>query len=138
MTTPTTPRCPVRPAVPLAVWPVAQTSAQYQRAGRYLPACSQHPAKMLPELARRIVTEYSTPGQVVVDPLAGIGTTLVEAALVDRRAIGIEVEPRWTAIARANLDHVLDDDHRDLAEDTASVTPGRWATCSATSPARST
>jgi modification methylase len=71
---------------------------------------------MLPELARRIVTEYSTPGQVVVDPLAGIGTTLVEAALVDRRAIGVEVEPRWTAIAKANLDHVLDDDHRDLAE----------------------
>ena len=116
MTTPATHRCPVRPVVPLAVWPVAQTSAQYQRAGRYLPACSQHPAKMLPELARRIVAEYSTPGQVVVDPLAGIGTTLVEAALVDRRAIGIEVEPRWTAIAQANLDHVLDDDHRDLAE----------------------
>ena len=116
MTTPTIPRCPVRPAVPLAVWPVAQTSAQYQRAGRSLPACSQHPAKMFPELARRIVTEYSTPGQVVVDPLAGIGTTLVEAALLDRRSIGIEVEPRWTAIARANLDHVLDDDHRDLAE----------------------
>src|ERR1035438_60590 len=58
--------------------------AQYQRAGRYLPACSQHPAKMFPELARRIVPEYSTPGQVVLDPLAGIGTTLVEAALVDR------------------------------------------------------
>ena len=116
MTTRTVHRCPVRPAVPLAVWPVAQTSAQYQRAGRYLPACSQHPAKMFPELARRIVTEYSTPGQVVLDPLAGIGTTLVEAALVDRRAIGIEVEPRWTAIARANLDHVLDDDHRDFAE----------------------
>ena len=83
MTTPTIPRCPVRPAVPLAVWPVAQTSAQYQRAGCYLPACSQHPAKMFPELARRIVTEYSTPGQVVVDPLAGIGTTVVEAALLD-------------------------------------------------------
>jgi DNA modification methylase len=38
---------------------------------------------MFPELARRIVTEYSTPGQVVVDPLAGIGTTVVEAALLD-------------------------------------------------------
>ena len=73
------------PTVPLAVWPVAQTTAQWQRAGRYLPACSQHPGKMLPELARRIVVEYSAPGELVVDPLAGIGTTVAEAALLGRQ-----------------------------------------------------
>jgi len=121
MTTPTTPRCPTRPtpshpAVPLAVWPVAQTSAQYQRAGRYLPACAEHPAKMLPELARRIVTEYSAPGALVVDVMAGIATTVVEAALLGRRAIGVEVEPRWVALAEANLDHMLDPGQRPLAE----------------------
>lgn len=41
--------------VPLAVWPCAQTSAQYQRTSRCLPASSAHPGKMLPELARRLV-----------------------------------------------------------------------------------
>jgi DNA modification methylase len=102
--------------VPLAVWPVAQTSAQYQRAGRYLPECAQHPAKMLPELARRIVTEYSTPGQIVVDVMAGIGTTVVEAAALDRRAVGVEVEHRWAEVARANIDHFLDPAHRPLTE----------------------
>ncbi len=121
MTTPTTPRSAARPTpsdpvVPLAVWPVAQTSAQYQRTGRYLPECAQHPAKMLPELARRIITEYSTPGQTVVDVMAGIGTTVVEAAALDRRAVGVEVEPRWAEVARANVDHVLDRAHRTLAE----------------------
>ncbi len=121
MTTPTTPRSPARPtpsgpAVPLAVWPVAQTSAQYQRAGRYLPECAEHPAKMLPELARRIVTEYSNPGALVVDVMAGIATTVVEAALLGRRAIGVEVEPRWAALATANLDHMLDPERRALAE----------------------
>ncbi len=60
---------------------------------------------MLPELARRIVTEYSDPGALVVDPLAGIGTTAVEAALLDRRAIGVELEERWVALAEENLDH---------------------------------
>ena len=78
MTTPTTPCPPTTPTAPLASWPVAHTTARYQRAGRYLPGCTAHPGKMLPELARRIVTEYSSAGQVV-DPLAGIGTTLVEA-----------------------------------------------------------
>ncbi|MDA8292205.1 MAG: DNA methyltransferase [Actinomycetota bacterium] len=102
--------------MPLAVWPVAQTSAQYQRAGRYLPGCAEHPAKMLPELARRIVAEYSSPGALVVDVMAGIATTVVEAALLGRRAIGVEVEPRWAALATANLDHMLDPGQRHLAE----------------------
>lgn len=96
-----------RPEVPLALWPVAQTSAQYQRAGRYLPGCTAHPGKMLPTLAARIITEYSAPGQLVVDPMCGIGTTLVEAATLGRRAIGVELETRWADLATANLEHVL-------------------------------
>jgi DNA modification methylase len=102
--------------VPLAIWPVAQTTAQWQRAGRYLPAVTAHPGNMLPELARRIITEYSKPGQLIVDPLAGIGTTIAEAALLDRRAVGIELEERWAELAEQNLDHMLDPDRRALAE----------------------
>ncbi|MGH8995732.1 MAG: TRM11 family SAM-dependent methyltransferase [Acidimicrobiales bacterium] len=119
MTTTTTPRCPARharPEVPLALWPVAQRTAQYQRAGRYLAACTAHPGKMLPELARRIVCEYSAPGHLVLDPMCGIGTTLVEAALTGRRAVGVELEPRWAALCRENLDHMLDPARRRLAE----------------------
>ena len=102
--------------VPLALWPVAQVSPQYQRAGRYDPASAAHPGKMLPALASRIVAEYSAPGDRVLDPLAGIGTTLVEAALADRRAIGVELESRWAAVADANCDRLLDAAHRDLAQ----------------------
>jgi tRNA G10 N-methylase Trm11 len=103
-------------SVPLAVWPCAQTSAQYQRIGRYLPASSRHPGKMLPELARRLVTEYCPPGGLVVDPMCGIGTTLVEAATVGRRAVGVELEQRWAELARANLDHALPRDQAALTE----------------------
>jgi hypothetical protein len=93
--------------LPLAVWPCAQTSAQYQRAGRDLPASTTHPAKMLPELARRIISEYSPPGGLVVDPMCGIGTTLVEAVALGRRAVGVELEARWAELARANLAFTL-------------------------------
>ena len=93
--------------LPLAVWRCANTSPQSQRAGRYLPASTAHPAKMAPELARRILAAYSQPGQLVIDPLCGIGTTLVEAAALGRRAVGVELEPRWAEIARANLTHAL-------------------------------
>jgi modification methylase len=104
-----------REPVPLAVWPVAQVSAQYQRAGRSHPGFAAHPGKMLPELARRIVAEYSAPGALVVDPMAGIGTTIVEAAALGRRTIGIELEHRWVALARENLGHALTSEQRRLA-----------------------
>jgi modification methylase len=102
--------------LPLAVWPCANTSPQYQRAGRYLPASTAHPAKMTPELARRILAAYSQPGQLVADPLCGIGTTLVEAAALGRRAVGVELEPRWAELARANLTHALPPPQATLAE----------------------
>jgi modification methylase len=61
---------------------------------------------MLPALARRAIESYSEPGDLVVDPMCGIGTTLVEASDLGRRVVGVELEARWARLARANLDHV--------------------------------
>jgi SAM-dependent methyltransferase len=85
------------------VWATAQQSPATQRRGRYLPASTAHPAKMLPAIAAHAITRYTAPGDLVLDPMCGIGTTLVEAVHRDRRAVGIEYETRWAAIARANL-----------------------------------
>jgi DNA modification methylase len=86
----------------LSVWPVAQQPARVQRRDGYLPESNAHPGKMLPELARTIIRCYSEPGQLVLDPMCGIGTTLVEAIHLNRDAIGVELEPRWAALAAAN------------------------------------
>jgi modification methylase len=91
--------------IPLAIWPCAQRTSPWQRCGRYLPESNRHPAKMLPELARRVIETYSDPGDLVVDPMCGIGTTLVEAAHLGRCAIGVEVAQRWAKLAEANLLH---------------------------------
>ena len=91
--------------VPLSVWACAQQPSASQRRGRYLHAATSHPAKMLPALAATAITSYTRPGDLVLDPMCGIGTTLVEAIHLDRAAIGIECEPRWAHLARANLDH---------------------------------
>jgi len=57
---------------------------------------------MWPDLAARIIAEYSRPGDLVLDPLCGIGTTLVEAVHAGRDAIGVECEQRWATLAAAN------------------------------------
>jgi modification methylase len=61
---------------------------------------------MLPALARRAVETYSELGDLVVDPMCGIGTTLVEASDLGRRAVGVELEARWAKLATANLDQL--------------------------------
>jgi modification methylase len=89
--------------LPLSVWPTAQRTARAQRAGRYLEVSGVHPAKMLPAIAARAIATYTQPGDLCLDPMAGVGTTLVEAVHQGRDAIGIEYEPRWAELAEANL-----------------------------------
>ena len=90
-------------APPLSVWATAQRDARTQRRGRYLPASTAHPAKMLPAIAATAITRYTQPGDLVADPMCGIGTTLVEAIHLGRDAIGVEYEPRWAHLAAANI-----------------------------------
>jgi DNA modification methylase len=59
---------------------------------------------MLPALAAHAISVYTSPGDLVLDPMCGVGTTLVEAVHLGRDAIGLDLEPRFTAIAAANLD----------------------------------
>jgi len=89
--------------LPLSVWPTAQQTARTQRAGRYIEISGHHPAKMLPAIAQRAIVTYTKPGDLVADPMCGIGSTLVEAVHLGRDAIGVEYEPQWTDLARANV-----------------------------------
>src|SRR5436305_5029043 len=99
---PASPRQERIPHLPLSVWATAQRDARTQRRGRYLPASTAHPAKMLPAIAATAIARYTRPGDLVADPMCGIGTTLVEAVHAGRDGLGIEHEPRWAAVAAAN------------------------------------
>ena len=93
--------------VPLALWPVAATPAQSELAGRYLHAPDADAGALSPELARRIITEYTRLGDLVLDPICGIGVTVVEAAGLGRRVIGVERQDRTAQLAIANCEHIL-------------------------------
>jgi modification methylase len=86
-----------------SVWLTCQQTARDQRRGRYVPATRTHPAKMLPHLAAYAIAAYTRPGELVLDPMCGAGTALVEAVRAGRDAIGVDIEARFTAIAAANL-----------------------------------
>lgn len=51
------------------------------------------PAKFFPELPRYLIRKYSEPGDSVLDPMCGSGTTILEAMLNKRKGIGVDIDP---------------------------------------------
>lgn len=51
------------------------------------------PARFPPQLARLFIDELTAPADLVLDPMMGSGTTLVEACLAGRRACGFDIDP---------------------------------------------
>ncbi len=94
---------PVTGAAVGGVWLTGQQPPAVQRRGRYVPDSTAHPAKMLPAIAAHAITTYTRPGDWVLDPMCGIGTTLVEAVRAGRGAVGVEYEHRWAAVAHDNM-----------------------------------
>jgi modification methylase len=88
-----------------SVWLSGQRTAQAQRNGRYLAESRSHPGKMLPSLAAQVIATYTQTGDLVLDPMCGSGTTLIEAIHQGRHAIGIEYEPAWAQLSRDNITH---------------------------------
>src|SRR5664280_562204 len=60
-------------------------------------------APVLGGIDQRAIATYTKPGDLVLDPMAGIGSTLVEAVHLGRDAIGVEYEPQWADLGRANI-----------------------------------
>ena len=87
----------------VSVWACGQRARATQRGERYTAGAREHPASTLPDLAGYAISCFTEPGDWVLDPMCGIGTTLVEAVTRGRRALGIEVDPRWSEVAQACL-----------------------------------
>ncbi len=64
---------------------------------------SGHPAVMPLELAMRATRLSTWPGEVVLDPFCGSGTTLLAAKLLERRAIGCDISERYCELSANRL-----------------------------------
>lgn len=89
----------------------SHTRSRWNGGGRH--GCYDHPRsngasghlteKPLP-LMLELVSLFTDPGDLILDPFMGSGTTLVAAKQLGRRAIGIELEERWAEAAVKRLE----------------------------------
>jgi hypothetical protein len=121
---------------PASVLCTGQQVSKTQRRGRYLPESVKHPGRMLPAIARHVIETYTDPGDLVLDPMCGIGTTLIEAMHAGRNAVGVEYEKQWTTLAQRGINHaraqgatgagfVWNADARHLPDELAQAAHGR-------------
>ncbi|MGE3361103.1 MAG: site-specific DNA-methyltransferase [Acidimicrobiia bacterium] len=84
-------------ALTLDIWSIPPESAK--RVG--------HPAPFPVELPEQLIRLYTYEGDLVLDPFMGSGSTLVAAALLDRRYIGYDLDPAYVDIARQRVQDAL-------------------------------
>nr|DAV56281.1 MAG TPA: adenine-specific methyltransferase [Caudoviricetes sp.] len=70
---------------------------------------TKHPAVFPEELARDHILSWSNPGDVILDPFTGSGTTAKMAQSTGRRYIGFEISEEYCEIARDRLSQMTID-----------------------------
>jgi site-specific DNA-methyltransferase (adenine-specific) len=80
-------------------WYLARVCGTFKERG-------QHPCQMPEALLERIVRVSSNPGDLVLDPFAGSGTTLAAAKRLGRHYLGVELSADYAERIRRRLDGV--------------------------------
>lgn len=70
----------------------------------------RYPARFSPIFVREVIKAFTAPGDLVLDPFVGGGTTLVEALNLRRNAIGTDISSLATFITRVKTTILSDDD----------------------------
>lgn len=70
----------------------------------------RYPARFSPKFVRAAITALSEPGDLILDPFMGGGTTLVEALALGRHAIGTDISSLAAFVAQAKTTLYSNDD----------------------------
>lgn len=79
------------------VWPYSASSSERNAVKL------RHPATMPDKLAADLILGFSEPEDLVLDPLMGSGTSMVMAAKLGRRFLGMDASARYVGVARQRL-----------------------------------
>jgi len=69
-----------------------------------------HPAMFPEELPKRLIKMNTYIGDIVLDPFAGAGTTLVVAEKLKRKWIGVELDEKYCEITKKRIEEVINNE----------------------------
>jgi DNA modification methylase len=87
----------------------------FPRRGSWATHRGDYRGNWAPEIPRNVMLRYSDAGDLVLDQFVGSGTTMIEAKLLRRRGVGVDINPQSLEIARQRTAFkLLPDDESDL------------------------
>lgn len=69
-----------------------------------------YPAKFIPQIPRITIQALTKEKEVILDPFCGCGTTLVEAKLLNRKCIGVDLNPIATLVSETKTTKLNEND----------------------------
>ncbi|RLI52958.1 MAG: hypothetical protein DRP09_16845 [Candidatus Thorarchaeota archaeon] len=79
----------------------------FKSRGKWATHSGNYRGNWSPYIPRNVILRYSQPGDVVLDQFCGGGTTAVEAKLLGRRCIALDINPIAVDLTRKNLDFTV-------------------------------
>lgn len=86
---------------PTTIWSFPDRGSWATHSGKYRGNWS-------PYVPRNLILRYSKPGDWILDQFLGSGTTLVEAMLLNRNAVGVDINPQSISLSETNLQFQCD------------------------------
>lgn len=84
---------------PSHAWNGGNNTPNVWRINKIIPNKNQHPTEKPIKLMQKIIYIHSNPGDIILDPFMGHGSTGVAAIIEGRRFIGYEIEKRFYDVA---------------------------------------
>ena len=104
---------------PTDVWQLPKvTTGQGLTGQRASPERTKHPAQFPVSVIERIVKACSNPGDMLLDPFIGSGTSAEVAIRTTRNAIGFEIKQEYVDIAVERLEQTIRDVEKEKAQGT--------------------
>ena len=89
-----------------SVWSIPTTPKREKRFGA-------HPTQKPLELLNRLIALCTNPGDLVLDPFCGSGTTGVACAQLKRSFVGIDLDPIYIELTRRRIEEIHEDHSKD-------------------------
>jgi DNA modification methylase len=88
---------------PLFWEPEWKTVWSFPERGNWATHNPKYRGNFAPQIARNIIEMYSEKGDTILDPMVGAGTTLIEAKLLERNALGLDINPQAVELTKKAL-----------------------------------
>jgi len=107
-----------------------QLYAQHERFIAERPPGAEEDVHMLPAIVEHVIERCSSPGDVVLDPFAGFGTTVDRAVAMGRQALGVELLPERVEYLKNRVPsaHIVEGDARQVFTTLRDAAPGQFDT----------